>query len=67
MKKAVHERLEGDFKVAITTDMWSSLHMEGYITVTYLKDWKSHSLMLGIEAVPERHNAQTSLSASNTF
>ena len=21
--------------------------MEGYITVTYLKDWKSHSLMLG--------------------
>lgn len=47
-------------KVAITTDCWSALTSESYITITchYISDdWKVNSYVLLTESLPGRHTA----------
>ena len=44
--------------VALTTDIWTSVATEAYITVTahyFEKDWKIQSFVLQTPAFPERH------------
>ncbi len=47
-------------KIALTTDSWTALTTESYITITchYIVDWEIHSAVLQTKAMPERHTAE---------
>ncbi|ROL45338.1 Zinc finger BED domain-containing protein 1 [Anabarilius grahami] len=47
-------------KMAPTTDSWTALTTESYITVTchYIVDWEIRSAVLQTKAMPERHTAK---------
>uniref|UniRef100_A0A8C5HT75 BED-type domain-containing protein n=1 Tax=Gouania willdenowi TaxID=441366 RepID=A0A8C5HT75_GOUWI len=46
--------------LAITTDAWTALTTESYVTVTahYFEDWKMKTALLQTRAMPERHTAE---------
>ena len=47
-------------KVALTTDAWTALTTESYVTVTchYVLNWEMKSVVLQTRAMPERHTAE---------
>ena len=47
-------------KVALTTDAWTGLTTESYVTITahYFEDWTVKSAILQTRAMPERHTAE---------
>ena len=47
-------------KVAITTDAWTALTTESYVTVTvhFFSDWVLQSAILQTRSMPERHTAE---------
>lgn len=47
-------------KIALTTDSWTALTTESYITITchYIVIWEIHSAVLQTKAMPERHTAE---------
>ena len=61
IKRAVMDDLVDVKDVAITTDAWTSLANESYITVTihYInKDWQRKSAVLGTSEMDESHSAE---------
>lgn len=57
---ATKEKLEKTEHVAITTDAWTALTTESYMTITchYIDDWKLQSAVLQTRCLEERHTAQ---------
>ncbi|XP_063743762.1 E3 SUMO-protein ligase ZBED1-like [Eleginops maclovinus] len=51
--------LENADKVSLTTDSWTALTTESYVTVTchYMLEWEMRSAVLQTKAMPERHTA----------
>lgn len=55
-------------KVAITTDAWTALNTESYVTITchFIEDWEMKSVVLQTRAMPERHTAENLADVLNT-
>uniref|UniRef100_H3AF17 HAT C-terminal dimerisation domain-containing protein n=1 Tax=Latimeria chalumnae TaxID=7897 RepID=H3AF17_LATCH len=55
-------------KVAITTDLWTALNTESYVTITchFIRRWKMESVVLQTRAMPERHTAENLADMLNT-
>ena len=57
LKPQITAELDGE-DIAITTDMWSSIVQEGYITVTchfISSAWELKNMVIATRAVPEQH------------
>lgn len=57
----IHGELQGIYGVGITTDAWTSLATESYITYTahYItKEWEMRSKVLSTNATTERHTSE---------
>lgn len=57
---AVSEKLEAAEKVAITSESWTALNTESYVTIIchYITDWKLQSAVLQTRATTDRHTAE---------
>jgi hypothetical protein len=57
---SLREILSSADKVAITTDAWTALTTESYVTVTvhFFSDWVLQSAILQTRSMPERHTAE---------
>uniref|UniRef100_H3A8P7 HAT C-terminal dimerisation domain-containing protein n=1 Tax=Latimeria chalumnae TaxID=7897 RepID=H3A8P7_LATCH len=65
---AVSNKLAIAEKVAITTDSWTALNTESYVTITchFIRQWKMESVILQTRAMPERHTAENLADMLNT-
>lgn len=56
---SLKDRLSKTARMAITTDAWTSLTTESYITLTchYIAEWEMHSAVLETRNFDERHTA----------
>uniref|UniRef100_H3B362 HAT C-terminal dimerisation domain-containing protein n=1 Tax=Latimeria chalumnae TaxID=7897 RepID=H3B362_LATCH len=54
--------------VAITTDLWTALNTESYVTITchFIRQWKMENVILQTRAMPERHTAENLADMLNT-
>ncbi|XP_077086297.1 E3 SUMO-protein ligase ZBED1-like [Siphateles boraxobius] len=60
-KKSLKSQLESTKCVALTTDCWTALTTESYITITchYIdEDWQVNSAVLLTQSMPSRHTAE---------
>ncbi|XP_048054650.1 E3 SUMO-protein ligase ZBED1-like [Megalobrama amblycephala] len=60
-KKTLKSQLESTKFVSLTTDCWTALTTESYITITchYIdEDWQIHSAVLLTQSMPSRHTAE---------
>uniref|UniRef100_H2ZT93 HAT C-terminal dimerisation domain-containing protein n=1 Tax=Latimeria chalumnae TaxID=7897 RepID=H2ZT93_LATCH len=57
---AVSNKLASAEKVAIMTDLWTTLNTKSYVTITchFIRQWKMESIILQTCALPERHTAE---------
>ncbi|XP_064414915.1 E3 SUMO-protein ligase ZBED1-like [Latimeria chalumnae] len=67
--KFLREKLEHAITVAFTTDCWTALTTESYMTVTchYIENWELQSAVLQTESVAERHTAENLAKKLNTI
>ncbi|XP_064417131.1 E3 SUMO-protein ligase ZBED1-like [Latimeria chalumnae] len=65
---AVSDKLAIAEKVAITTDSWTALNTESYVTITchFIRQWEMESVILQTRAMPERHTAENLADMLNT-
>uniref|UniRef100_H2ZY22 HAT C-terminal dimerisation domain-containing protein n=1 Tax=Latimeria chalumnae TaxID=7897 RepID=H2ZY22_LATCH len=65
---AVSNKLTVAEKVAITTDSWTALNTESYVTITchFIRQWKMESVALQTHAMPKRHTAENLADMLNT-
>uniref|UniRef100_H3B7L0 HAT C-terminal dimerisation domain-containing protein n=1 Tax=Latimeria chalumnae TaxID=7897 RepID=H3B7L0_LATCH len=65
---AVRDKLAIAEKVAITTNSWTALNTESYVTITchFIRQWKMKSVVLQTRALPERHTAENLADMLNT-
>ncbi len=56
---SLKDSLSKPARVAITTDSWTSLTAESYMTLTchYINEWKIHNAVLETRGFEERHTA----------
>lgn len=61
-------RLQSVEKLSLTTDSWTALTTESYITITchYIHNWEIRSAVLQTKAMPERHTAENIASVLST-
>uniref|UniRef100_H3A6Y0 HAT C-terminal dimerisation domain-containing protein n=1 Tax=Latimeria chalumnae TaxID=7897 RepID=H3A6Y0_LATCH len=62
------DRLAIAEKVAITTDSWTTLNTESYVTIAchFIRQWKMESIILQTHAMPERHTTENLADMLNT-
>ncbi|XP_064414839.1 E3 SUMO-protein ligase ZBED1-like [Latimeria chalumnae] len=67
--KFLREKLEHAITVAFTTDCWTALTTESYMTVTchYIENWELQSAVLQTESMAERHTAENLAKKLNTI
>nr|XP_014351682.1 PREDICTED: zinc finger BED domain-containing protein 4-like [Latimeria chalumnae] len=67
--KSLWEKLEHAITVAFTTDCWTALTTESYMTVTchYIENWELQSAVLQTESMAEQHTAENLAKKLNTI
>ncbi|XP_038044394.1 zinc finger BED domain-containing protein 4-like [Patiria miniata] len=58
-KDSLNKELQDAYSVALTTDCWTSMSQEGYMTVTchFIRDWKHHAFVLDTALVASFHHS----------
>ena len=57
LKEKLRENIQSCGHVALTSDIWTSSAVDGYITLTahFITDWQLHTKVLTTAGMPERH------------
>ncbi|XP_014437169.1 calcyclin-binding protein isoform X2 [Pelodiscus sinensis] len=66
--KSLRQKLDKAVQVAFTTDCWTALTTESYMTITchYIENWELRSSVLQTESLAERHTAENLAAKLNT-